>query len=125
MGDEEYVSYEPQLARRVAAALLDYMLFFGLLIGYAALFGEAQGDGRFYVYGIGHLFATAFLWFLYFPVTEGVWGFTLFKGLFDLKVVSDRRKDFDVIVALKRHLFDPIDFFIFGLVAIILVKTSE
>jgi uncharacterized RDD family membrane protein YckC len=122
---EEYVAYEPQLARRVAAALLDYTLFFGIMFGYATIFGEPLGDGQFYVHGFGNLFAVALLWFLYFPVMEGLWGFTLFKGLFDLKVVSDRRRDLDVGVALKRHLFDPIDFFMFGLVAIILVKTSD
>jgi len=65
------------------------------------------------------------LWFIYFPVVEGIFGYTLFKGLFDLKVVPDRRRDSHFAVSLKRHLLDPVDFAFFGLVGIILVKSRD
>lgn len=125
MDYEEYVGYDPQLARRVAAALLDYALFSFIFFAYVKFFGEEAEPGLYEANGIHHVLILWFLWFLYFPFMEGIWGFTPFKGLFDLKVISDRRRDFGVMVALKRHLLDPVDFFLFGLVAIILVKTTE
>jgi len=122
---EEYVAYEPILARRVMAALLDYALFFGIVFAYLMVFGSPNEEGGLEVNGFRHMFALFVIWALYFPVIEGTFGFTAFKGLLDLRVVQERRKDFGVAVSFRRHLLDFIDFFLFGIVAILLVKTTD
>ncbi len=65
------------------------------------------------------------IWVVYFPVVEGTFGYTAFKGILDLKVVQERRSDFGFAVSFKRHMVDFIDFFLFGVVAIIMVKVSS
>ena len=125
MDYQEYVKYESLLARRVSTAVLDYLLYGGIFIGYVYFFGSQNEQGVIEAKGIQHLLGVMCLWLLYFPTMEGLFGFTLFKGIFDLKIVQDRRKHFRFAVAFKRHLLDPIDFFIFGIVAIILAKTRD
>jgi len=125
MDYQDYVKYEPFLARRACAATLDYLLYVAIFYGYVHFFGKENEQGMIEAKGIHHVLAVMFLWILYFPVVEGAFGFTLIKGLFDLKIVPERRKDFRIAVAFKRHLLDPIDFFLFGLVAIVLVKTRD
>jgi uncharacterized RDD family membrane protein YckC len=117
---EEYLVYQRVLARRASAAVLDYLLFSGMLWAYAAFFGDWVVDLAFYVHGVRHILGMAFLWILYFPIVESIWGYTLFKGLFDLRVVQDRKTDFPFWVSLKRHLLDPIDFALFGAVAAVI-----
>ena len=122
---EEYVAYEPILARRATAAVLDYVLYIAMTFGYVLFFGTPNDQGAMEVNGFGHLFMLFVIWFIYFPLIEGVFGFTAFKGLLDLRVVQERREDFAVLVSFKRHIVDFIDFFFFGLIAIILVKVSS
>lgn len=122
---EEYLRYEPLLARRVAAAVLDHILLIVIYVVYIYVVGEETSEGTYTAQGPHHFFTMMLMWFLYFPVMEGVCGYTLFKGLFDLKVVPERRNDGRFGVALKRHLLDPVDFAFFGLVAILLVKTRD
>ncbi len=122
---EEYVAYEPILARRVAAASLDYILFFAIVFAYIWLVGAPNETGQIEAKGFRHLFVIFLIWFIYFPVMESMFGYTAFKGLFDLRVVQERRKDFPLWVTFKRHILDFVDFFMFGLVAILLVKMTE
>ena len=122
---EEYVRYEPQLARRAFAAMLDYGVYFLVFFAYVKFFGEPNENGQYEAKGIHHVLAVMLLWVLYFPCSEGAFGATPFKYLLDLKVKPERRKDYRFTAALKRHLLDPIDFFLFGIVAIVLVKTSS
>ena len=116
---KEYLSYQPLLFRRAWATVLDYLLFYLMVTAYAAYFGRPVGWFTFYVHGIQHIIGILFIWFLYFPLFEGVAGYTLFKGLFDLRVQRDRKTDFPFFVSLKRHLADPIDFVFFGAVGIV------
>lgn len=125
MDREEYLRYEPFLAKRAWAATLDYLFYFGMLYIYVRLVGEPNDQGGYEAKGFMHILAVMSLWFIYFPVIEGIFGFTLFKGVFDLKVYAEDRKDFQFVVSLKRHLLDPIDFAFFGVVAIILVKVRD
>ena len=125
MDYQEYVNYEPLLAKRVSAAALDYIFYFALFFGYVYFFGQRNEQGMLEAKGIQHVFGVICLWILYFPGMEGMFGFTPFKGLFDLKIQAERRNDARFSVALKRHLLDPVDFFLFGVVAIVLVKTRQ
>ena len=125
MDYEEYVRYEPLLARRASAAMLDYVLYFAMCFGYLHLAGEETSPGVYEANGPHHMLLLWLLWFLYFPVMEGVFGYTLCKGLFDLKLVPERKKDSRFAVAFKRHLLDCVDFAFFGAVGVILVKTRD
>lgn len=58
----EYVAYEPILARRVAAAFLDYLLYFGLVLGYIYLFGRQNEENLMAVKGYGHMFMLFLIW---------------------------------------------------------------
>jgi uncharacterized RDD family membrane protein YckC len=125
MNYEEYVAYEPVLSRRVVAAVLDYILYFTLVLGYIYFFGKRNDQGLMEVNGFRHVFMLFLIWVVYFPVVEGTFGYTAFKGILDLKVVQERRSDFGFAVSFKRHMVDFIDFFLFGVVAIIMVKVSS
>lgn len=126
MEHESIVRYEFVLVRRAWAAALDYILYGGMVLGYLTIFGTKDDSGSIILNGFHHLFALSFLWFLYFPVTEGLLGYTLFKGAFDLKVIAERRQDLLPVVTLKRRLLDPIDLLIsFGAVGIVLAKTRS
>jgi uncharacterized RDD family membrane protein YckC len=122
---QEYVAYEKTLAKRIFAALIDYGLFIGILFVYAHLFGEINADGTRSVHGYGNLFLVFLFWVILIPGIEGFFGYTLGKGLLDLKVVCENKQETPLIASLKRHIVDFIDFFLFGAVAIILVKTSN
>jgi uncharacterized RDD family membrane protein YckC len=125
MDYQEYLKYEPFLARRCWAAVLDYLLYFAIFFAYVYFVGEKTEQGTYEAKGFAHIFAVIVLWFIYFPVIEGILGYTIFKGLFDLKVIVERRQDYRFVVSIKRHILDPIDFCFFGIVAIILAKTRN
>jgi uncharacterized RDD family membrane protein YckC len=105
----QLASLDRVLVKRALAAFLDYALFSSVIFALIYL-------------GYGSFFGTVALWLVYFPGLESVLGYTLFKGLFDLKLVRDNRREFPFMVALKRHLCDPVDFMFFGSVAILTVK---
>lgn len=127
---DTYVAYDKILAKRCWAAILDYLFYFIILMLYGYFLGEVhewgfKEEGGFAFNVDAGFFATVFIWFLYFPVIESSLGYTLGKGLLDLKVVPEDKKEFPFIVSLKRHLLDPIDFAFFGIVAVLLVKYNK
>ena len=125
MDYQEYVSYEPILAKRCFAAIIDYGLYFGIIFAVVMFFGQPQPDGTHAFRGYGNMLILFLIWLVLIPGLESILGYTLGKGLFDLKVVRERKSDFPPAVAFRRHIFDFIDFFFFGAVAIILVKVSK
>ena len=110
------------LAFRCYAAFLDYFVFFSLFYGYLYLFGEVRSNGQLEVHGIHHLFIIFILWVILFPYMESMFGYTLGKGLFDLKVVYEDKKEFPFLCSLKRHILDIVDFPFCGAIGIILIK---
>jgi uncharacterized RDD family membrane protein YckC len=117
------------VVRRAFAALIDNIIFLAILLIYNFLRGNApEWEGNLFAYifrSIPGFFIVLFIWFFYYPVLESMLGYTLGKGLFDLEVVLENKKDSPLGVSLKRHLLDPIDYFIFGVPAILLVTFSE
>jgi uncharacterized RDD family membrane protein YckC len=115
--------------RRSFAALIDNIIFLAILLIYNFIRGNApEWEGNLFVYifhSIPGFFIVLFIWFFYYPVLESMLGYTLGKGLFDLEVVLENKKDSPLGVSLKRHLLDPIDYLIFGVPAILLVTFSE
>jgi len=127
---DKYVAYDFILAKRCWAALIDYILYFLILALYCFISGDVylQGlkdDGNFAFNMNPGLIPTVIIWFFYFPTLESILGYTPGKGIFDIKVISEDRKEFPFVVSLKRHLLDPVDFAFFGLVGIISIKYSK
>lgn len=127
---DKYVSYDNILMRRCWAALIDYGVFYILLLLYGYFFGNVK-EWYFYSfdsysYNVDLGLAMPTIWFLYFPLLEAMFGYTPGKGLFDLKVIQENKKDLFISVTIRRHLCDIIDFFIlFGIGAILLVKFTD
>ncbi len=118
--------YEPVLARRCYAAFIDYLLFFALEVIYLILFGREREGGYYVKLFSFHPFAMMSIWIVYFPGLESILGYTLAKGLFDLRVELDRKVDSPFLASFVRHLFDPIEFFLtLGIMPVILAKTSK
>jgi uncharacterized RDD family membrane protein YckC len=110
------------LAKRCYAAFIDYLIFFTYFYAYAYYFGEVYGPLSFQINGFGNLFMILCIWFLIFPFMEGNFGYTLGKGLFDLKVVYEDKEEFHWLCSLKRHLLDVVDFPFFGLIGILMIR---
>jgi len=119
---DDYQKNDKLLAFRCYAALLDYIVYFTLFYGYLYLFGHVESGGRLEVNGIGHLFILFSIWMIVFPYMESKFGYTLGKGLFDLKVVYEDKKEYPFMCSLKRHVLDIIDFPFFGAIGILLIK---
>ena len=127
---DKYVSYDKILVKRCWAAIIDYLVFYIIVILYGYFFGtinEWYYNPPFdFTFNVDTGLGTIIIWFLYFPIIEAMLGYTIGKGLFDLKVVQENKKDFLFSVTLRRHLLDFIDLFLFfGLVGIIMVKYTE
>jgi uncharacterized RDD family membrane protein YckC len=126
---EIYVAYDPILARRCLAAVIDYLIYFILTTIYGYFFGDVKEwgmiDGQFRINIAGTFWSSVLIWILYFPLLESILGYTLGKGLLDLKVVRERKDDFPLKVTFLRHFVDFIDFSLFGFVAIALVKFTK
>lgn len=111
------------IGQRYLAAGLDYLLYALVFIFYIRAYGEPNAEGGYTVHGIRAL--PVFLyWVVYFPVIEGLWGRTLFKSVLRLRVIRKDDLPFGLVDALKRHVFDPVDLFFFGLVGVLVMKSS-
>ena len=120
------LTYKTNLKKRFFASLFDYVIVITLTYLYIDFFGttnENGEDGKT-VRGLMTLPLFGF-WFIYFVVVEAYFGGTLFHLAFNLKVLTIDRKRIEFTQALKRHLVDPIDFFIWGLPAAIAIKNSD
>lgn len=121
----ERIDYTPHIVRRAIAALIDYGIYFGLFYTYVKLVGEPTEMGGYEAKGFHHMFLILTAWSIYFPVIESTLGYTLGKGLLDLKVVEEDGSRVLIFSSFQRHLLDIIDFSSGGLVAILCVKFSE
>ena len=112
------------LKKRIIATLLDYTLFSLATFIYIMLAGHDNNEGGKTVNGLLALIIPT-VWFIYFVVIEAINGATLgHQGLY-LKVLTVDRNEIEFTQALKRHLLDPIDIFIYGIPAIIAIKNSD
>ena len=120
------LTYKTNLKKRFFASLFDYIIVITLTYFYIDFFGtlNEDGEGGKTVRGIMTLPLFSF-WFIYFVVVETYFSGTLFHLAFNLKVLTVDRKRIKFMQALKRHLVDPIDFFVWGLPAVIAIKNSD
>ena len=120
----ENIIYESLLKKRAFAAMIDYGVLFIIAMVTVQLFGIENPDGSRSVHD-WHAWIPVVFWFILIPGLEAELGYTLGKGLLDLKVVRERKKDSPFAVAFKRHIFDFFDFFFLGAIAIILIKSTD
>ncbi|MGZ9676574.1 RDD family protein [Flavobacterium sp. GNP001] len=117
---------KPNLLKRFIAGLIDYLLVYGFFFAFVYAFGEPNNEGGYSVTGILSLIPFVF-WFLIIVFTEVFLGATLGNALVGLKPQSLTKSNGELSLSqsIKRHLFDPIDMFPFGLVAIITIKNTD
>ncbi len=102
------------LRTRAIAGLFDYTLY-GVLSIIWFLLNAERSQGVFVLHGTGNNFILYSIWFIYFPVTEYVFGKTVFKHFFSIKVVDLNRMKIRLRQTTIRHLFDIIDIVFMGL----------
>jgi uncharacterized RDD family membrane protein YckC len=125
---DQVVSYDRVLAKRAWAAIIDYFVYTLLLMLYSYFFGTFQRPDNGYLISIQFnpgFFATVLIWILYFPTMESIFGCTLAKRLFHLRVVREHRTDFPFFVAFKRHMFDWLELLPFGIIAALTARFSQ
>jgi uncharacterized RDD family membrane protein YckC len=105
------------ILKRIVAFTIDYFVFFTALLTYLFQFGQPDADGLQSVSGLMALPILIF-WLFWFPFLESKLGYTVGKGLLDLKVQkNDKKVPFSS--SLLRHVFDGIDFQFFIVMLIV------
>jgi uncharacterized RDD family membrane protein YckC len=122
--ENEQFQYKTNLKKRFFASFIDYLLIFVLTYIYISRFGIETEEGIKSVQGLTTL-PIIIVWFLYFVVIETYKGATLGHKAFNLLVLTDKRKKIGFMQALKRHLVDPVDFFIYAIPAIMAIKNTD
>ncbi len=116
---------KPYIARRMTAFLIDSFITFCFMLLMLWIFGEPDGTGNIKLSGWPVLAVFGF-WALVTVGTEQLLGATIGNLAVDLKPVSlKNRGQITISQSFKRHLISFIDLTFFGLVAIILIKSTE
>jgi uncharacterized RDD family membrane protein YckC len=116
-------SAQASLVKRMVAVILDYALVSVVTVTFYR-FVDFPEIGSYHSQG-GYIYFAVFLWLLYFPLMEFIFGMTLGKWLFDIKVINKDGSDTLLNQTLKRHLLDIVDFSFFGLTAILIIKFTH
>lgn len=116
------LSNKKYITRRIIAEKIDYTIF--ITITYILIFGSKDEDGAISVNGIKALLVVLF-WILYFCLIETSLNATLGNYLVNLKPVDLKTGNkITFKQSFLRHIVDPIDLFLFGIVEIIIIKNS-
>lgn len=118
------MSHYAKLRNRALATFIDYVIFYPIAIAYVFAFGEPR-DGGVYVLEWASMFPIVCFWFVYFPIVECVAGQTLGKKITGIRVVTLSGKDVSFVNAVLRRLFDNVDMLFFGVVAAVVIKSSD
>ncbi|RYD89012.1 MAG: RDD family protein [Sphingobacteriales bacterium] len=115
---------ETNITRRFFAGLIDYTLILGLTYAYIKTFGQPN-EGGYQVTGLS-AFVPVLFWLSLTVFIELGMGATIGNGIAGLKPVPlyGRSNSITFGQSLKRHLADPIDMFLFGLIAIVTIKST-
>lgn len=119
------IKTEPNIGKRILAGIIDYMIISTFCYIFIYVFGEPNEDGEYSVNGLPALVPVLF-WGIMTVGLEQWLGATFGNLLVGLKPISIRgfEKELTFGQSLKRHLFDPIDMFFFGLVGIVTIKNT-
>lgn len=112
------------LKEKICAVLIDLGIFYGLVGIYIFLVGQdfSTGDGSWHFKVFGSWTLPIFgLWFMYFVVSEAMLSTTLGQSLFGLSVLKLNGNKISLRDAFLRRLCDPLDLYVGGIPALILV----
>ena len=107
------------------AGLIDYFLMCGMFYVICLYFGKYNGHG-YELDGFSSL-SVILIWLLYMIVLELSFGGTFGNLIFNLKVISIHPKKTSLTFdqSFKRHLFDILEMWPFGLIGILLIKNTK
>ncbi|MGO4773736.1 RDD family protein [Flavobacterium sp. W22_SRS_FK3] len=114
------------LGKRFLAGLIDYSIICTFFYCFVYCFGHPNDEGGYTVDGLLALVPVLF-WFVFTVLLEVLFEATLGNSIMGLKPKSliNNNGELTFIQLLKRHLLDPIDMFMFGLIGIITIKNTE
>jgi uncharacterized RDD family membrane protein YckC len=121
----ENISTKTNLWKRMFAGLIDYFLMFGIFYVICLYFGKYNGHG-YELEGFSGL-SVILIWLLYIIGLELTFGGTFGNLIFNLKVISIHPKKTSLTFdqSFKRHLFDILEMWPFGLIGILLIKNTK
>jgi uncharacterized RDD family membrane protein YckC len=128
IGELPIVDFIPKrksyVIRRVIACLIDYTIFLIILCALAMfVLPEVTLNSPSNFLNISVI---AILWILVLVFPEAKFGYTIGKGVVNLRVAKLRESDSMFKVALKRHVLDFIEFPMwFGLISFIMIINSD
>ncbi len=91
---------------------------------YVEAFGVATEEGSKSIHGFSSL-PLFVVWLIYFVGVEAYQGATFGHKALNLLVLTLKREKIGFTEALKRHLLDPFDFFVYAIPAIVAIKNTE
>jgi uncharacterized RDD family membrane protein YckC len=114
------------LGKRFFAGLIDYSIISTFFYVFVYSFGQPNDEGGYTVNGILTLVPVLF-WFAFTVLLEVFFDATLGNSIMGLKPKSlvKNNGELSFSQSLKRHLLDPIDMFLFGLIGIITIKNTD
>lgn len=118
------INTEPKLLKRSLATIIDYGLYLIFFSWLVATYGVPNDEGGYTLTNDPKGWWIFVVWIIYFPIVESIRGQTLGKLILGLRVVTKNGKPISFEQALKRRLVDMIDFFFFGIVAIVTIKNT-
>lgn len=112
-----------KLRMRIFATLIDYIVFGCLFFFFITKYGEPNTHGGHTVTGL-KAFIPLLFWLIYFVLIESSISATAGHFILGLKVTKVDNNRIRIVDSLKRHFLDPIDFFFFGIPAIITIRNT-
>jgi uncharacterized RDD family membrane protein YckC len=117
---------EPNIGSRFLAGLVDYIIILTFTFVMLKTFGAQNSEGTYELNGLPGLIPIIF-WGIMTIGSEQLFGVTLGNYTMDLKPISinGTQQNLTFSQSLKRHILDPVDMSLFGLIGIITIKNTE
>jgi uncharacterized RDD family membrane protein YckC len=112
-----------QKRTRILAFLIDFVIYATIVVVLVYFFGGTLEDTLGFRLNILATLAILFIGFFLWPISEGLWGQTIGKRVFKLKVLSDEYKPIEMGAAVIRSLIGFIDYILF--IGIIVATTND
>jgi uncharacterized RDD family membrane protein YckC len=117
---------ETNITRRILAGIIDYGIIYLFSFAIIFLLGEPNDEGTYHLTGAPALLPI-FIWLIVTVGFESYLGGTFGNSIVGLKAIpiSGRNRNLTFGQSFKRHLMDPVDMFFFGLVGIVIIKSTD
>lgn len=116
----------PSTISRIVAGLIDYALIVAFTVFITFVFGEEVAPNQFELNGAPVLIPVAF-WFLATVGMEIGFDATIGNMIMQLRAIpiSESSRSITTLESFKRHLADPADICLLGLVGILTIENTE